>query len=154
MSWLTVDTNKLDEEVENSKNAGEFSLLEPGVYELVLQSCYIDETKSGTTFVNFEFKNGDDDVYITGWDVRRMFKNKEGATTNKNGGLFGGIILLDLFAQQIGKRVPDLSPVEVVKEIKNEQKKVKSLNELLNKKYTVGIRHRKSSINKENGGEK
>jgi len=144
MSWLQLDTTKLDEEVEKSKNAGEFSLLEAGVYELVLSSAFIDKTQSGTEFINFEFKNNDNDVYVTGWDVRRMIRNKEGSTTNKNGGLFGGIILLDLFAQQNGKRVTDLKPTQIVKEIRNEQKNVTSFNELLNKKYTVGIRHRKS----------
>ena len=150
MSWLNVNIDEVKKEQEKAVNGGDYELLEAGVYNLALQSCYIDMTSGGTEYINFEFKTEDGkDVFVTGWAVQRMVRKSTGEAQNSNGAYFNGIILLNMFAEQIGKDVTKLQPQQITKEIWGNATQVTSFNELLNKKYTVGIRHRKSFYEKD-----
>jgi len=144
MSWIELDINELNVETEKSGKGG---MLEPGVYECTIGECYLDKTKNGTSFVNFEFITGtfpnDKEIKITGWDVNRMIKKSTGEAKNSKGRYFTGIILLNKIAKCIGKDIGQLTPVTKLVEIWNERKEVFSFNELIGKKIVVGIRHKK-----------
>ena len=145
MAWLEVDMNELNQETEKfGKGQG---LPEPNVYEVVINECYLDKTQGGTVYFNIEATSGefpnDQEIRLTGWAVERMIKNKDGQVKNSKGGYFTGVILLNKLAKCIGKDASSLTPTKKFVQVWNENKEVYSLNDLINKKVVLGIRHRK-----------
>ena len=156
MSWLNdVNINELEKQEQEIEQKGEFSLPEPGVYDITIEQLFLDKTQGGTTFFGIvgsygEFPN-DIEINLSGWDVQRMVKNKDGQTKNSKGGYYTGLILLDKIAKCSGKRIMDLIPQNQYVEIFGKQKEVGVFKDLLDKKVSIGIRHRK--YEKQDGSE-
>ncbi len=148
MGWLEqVNITELEEQEKEQSNFGESQLPEPGVYDITIEQIFVDKTQGGTTFFGLVGSSGtfpnDVEINLVGWDVQRMIKNKDGQTKNSKGGYYTGLILLDKIAKCIGKRVTDLIPQKGYVEIFGQQKEVGIFKELIGKKVTIGIRHRK-----------
>ena len=145
MSWLEVNMEELNKETENFGKGRE--LPEPGVYEVVINECYLDKTQGGAVYFNIEATAGefpnDTEINLTGWAVERMLKNKDGQAKNSRGGYFSGVILLNKLAKCIGKDASSLTPTKKLVKVWGQSKEVYSLNDLINKKVVLGIRHRK-----------
>jgi len=145
MAWLEIDINELNQETESfGKGQG---LPEAGVYEAVIQECYLDKTQSGAVYFSLELSAGefpnDTEISIIGWDVGRMVKNKDGQTKSSSGRYFTGLILLNKMAKCIGKDVSQLTPTKKLVKVFDKDKEVYSLNDLVGKKMAFGIRHKK-----------
>ena len=153
MAWLEVNIEELNKETESfGKGNG---LPEPGVYEVVINECYLDKTQSGAVYFNIEATSGefpnDQEIRLVGWAIERMIKNKDGQVKNSKGGYFSGVILLNKLAKCIGKDVASLTPTKKLVEVWGQPKEVYSLNDLINKKFALGVRHRK--YQKQDGSE-
>jgi len=144
MSWIDVDINELNVETEKADKGG---MPEPGVYECTIKECFLDKTTNGTAFVNFELVSGTvpdvEEFKIVGWDVNRMIKKSTGETKNNKGRYFSGLIILNKMAKCIGKDVSQLTPTKKIVNVFGKDKEVFSLNDLVGKKMTFGIRHKK-----------
>jgi len=156
MSWLDqINVTELEEQEKEQESFTGFQLPEPGVYEITIEQIFVDKTQGGTTFFGLvgshgEFPN-DIEINLTGWDVQRMIKNKDGQTKNSKGGYYTGLMLLDKIAKCIGKRVTELIPQKGYVEIFGQQREVGIFKDLLGKKVVIGIRHRK--YEKQDGSE-
>ena len=156
MSWLDqVNVTELEEQEKEQENFGEFKLPEPGIYEIVIDEIFVDKTQGGTTFFGLVGSAGkfpeDTEINLTGWDVQRMIKNKDGQTKNSKGGYYTGLMLLDKIAKCAGKRVTELIPQKGYVEIFGQKKEVGIFKDLIGKKVAIGIRHRK--YEKQDGSE-
>jgi len=156
MSWLNdVNATELEKQEQEMEQRGEFSLPEPGVYDITIEQLFLDKTQGGTMFFGLVGSSGtfpnDTEINLSGWDVQRMVKNKDGQTKNSKGGYYTGLILLDKIAKCTGKRIMDLIPQNQYVEIFGQQKEVGVFKDLLGKKVSIGIRHRK--YEKQDGSE-
>jgi len=156
MSWLNdVNIIELEQQEKKNEQRSEFTLLEPGVYDIVIDKLFLDKTQGGTIFFGLvgsygDFPN-DIEVNLLGWDVQKMVKNKDGKTKSENGSYYTGLILLDKIAKCAGKRIIDLIPQNQYIEIFGQQKEVGVFKDLIGKKVSIGIRHRK--YQKQDGSE-
>ena len=135
-----VNLDELSNETEKVDSG--FGELEPGVYDMVINNIYLDETNSGAVFVAMYLTDtkSNKKLNLNRFSVERMIKNKEGSTKMKNGRYFTGVIFLNKIAQMANKNINQLKPVELNVEIFGENKKVKVFKELVNTKITIGIR--------------
>ncbi len=148
MSWLDqVNVTELEEQEKEQENFRGFELPESGVYEITIEQIFVDKTQGGTTFFSVIGSQGkfpnNVEINLTGWDVQRMVKNKDGQTKNSKGGYYTGLMLLDKIAKCAGKRVTELIPQKGYVEIFGQQREVGIFKDLLGKKVVIGIRHRK-----------
>ena len=135
-----VNLDELSNETEKVDSG--FGELEPGVYDMVINNIYLDETNSGAVFIALYLTDtkSNKKLNLNRFSVERMIKNKEGSTKMKNGRYFTGVIFLNKIAQMANKNINQLKPVELNVEIFGENKQVKVFKELVNTKITIGIR--------------
>jgi len=140
MSWITIDTNILDE----AQQTKEFvNIEEPGVYEVEIDRVYVYKNQNGNEFVAVEGTVGqfpNDKQLNLSW----FFRKPDGtATYIKDGKVYPypGVVDFDKLAKCIlGKRVNELIPVEATIERYGEPTKVLLFKDFSNKKVVIGIR--------------
>ena len=125
-----VNLDELSNETEKVDSG--FGELEPGVYDMVINNIYLDETNSGAVFTAIYLTDtkSNKKLNLNRFSVERMIKNKEGSTKMKNGRYFTGVIFLNKIAQMVNKNINQLKPVELNVEYLEKIKKLKYLKNL------------------------
>ena len=109
LSNLNTDNNNVAGETDRLKGSG---VLESGIYEMVIETIYLDQSKGGANNVNIHFKGPNGEKLR----VTEYFTNKKGESTYEYQGTayylpgynkFNALSLLG-----IGKELKDLSTEE------------------------------------------